>query len=921
MKYLYLLIFILLPSLSAFSQDERQRTVETIVMDVLAQLPADTPDKQEQEMKDLAEAGEKAVEILGSMLKEPEKGRNSNVEYAISGLVSYTTDQQHSRFLPAVRKGLGTAIRNCTFATGKAFLMSQLQLCSTIDQADVFLDYITDPQLASPALNGLIQTPGTEIILSELIKAEKADKLLLAYAAKEKCLSEMEPILLSWLEKETKKETKDMICSALASCGSKASLKALQKASTSDYINLLLRLSQNSPDKKIVSKAQKMLSGQPANIRIAATQIILSSRETDINKLFDRIIKDADGQYRNAALKMFTPYMTEEIYAKIPQKYRSLSDEAKVDLLIWLGNNKINSLVPLLIQAAKEGSEITKAAIAAAGKLDASQAGDFLVSQLSGAYATDAVNAILSYKGNLTEKLIKLLETDNDQAKEKVLYIISQRRIKEASKNVFELLSSSNKDIVQAAYKALEGVVTSSDFSRISRLLEVAQGNEIILLQSALKSSLSLFTPTERYNNLLQLLHNSSNPYVYYPVLASTGIDMAAKTLIDEYEKGINSKQALQEILKMDNQCVTDFLHKLIETDSGNETIILRYIDLVQKSRKKNNEKTMEFKELLRLKPTKAITQKILIALSTIPSTDAFSIASDYLSDKEFAYTAANTIKQIVSNKTSAIDFKIVQPALEKVIHIYSSTGNADDKYAIDEIKKLIEELKPIEPFILPEEERQLGYEILFDGTNLSKWMGDTIGYKSVNGAIYVTADYGYSKNLYTKKEYKDFIFKFEFCFKKPGINNGVGIRTPMHVDAAYGAMCEVQILDHDDPAYSKIAEYQVHGSAYGIIPAKRIKHKPLGEWSQQEIKVIGDHITVTLNGEIILDGNLREACQGHNVSPDGSKQNPYTADHKNHPGMFNEKGYISFCGHGAGIMFRNIRVLDLTNKKGGNRK
>lgn len=27
---------------------------------------------------------------------------------------------------------------------------------------------------------------------------------------------------------------------------------------------------------------------------------------------------------------------------------------------------------------------------------------------------------------------------------------------------------------------------------------------------------------------------------------------------------------------------------------------------------------------------------------------------------------------------------------------------------------------------------------------------------------------------------------------------------------------------------------------------------------------------------------------------------------------MFNEKGHIGFLGHGAGIKFRNIRVLDL---------
>lgn len=219
----------------------------------------------------------------------------------------------------------------------------------------------------------------------------------------------------------------------------------------------------------------------------------------------------------------------------------------------------------------------------------------------------------------------------------------------------------------------------------------------------------------------------------------------------------------------------------------------------------------------------------------------------------------------------------------------------------------------PAEKFVLSEDEAKAGYEVLFDGTDLSKWTGNTEGYTPVNGTIFVTANYGNEKNLYTIKEYSDFVFRFEFCFVKPGVNNGVGIRTPMGKDAAYWGMCEVQILDHDDPIYKNLKEYQVHGSAYGIIPAKRVVHKPLGEWNYEEIRVVGDRITVTLNGEVILDGNLRKACKGHNVAPDGGKKNPYTVDHRNHPGMFNEKGHVGFLGHGAGIKFRNVRILDLS--------
>ena len=136
-----------------------------------------------------------------------------------------------------------------------------------------------------------------------------------------------------------------------------------------------------------------------------------------------------------------------------------------------------------------------------------------------------------------------------------------------------------------------------------------------------------------------------------------------------------------------------------------------------------------------------------------------------------------------------------------------------------------------------------------------------------------------------------------------------------MGVDAAYHGM-EIQVLDHDAPIYKNLRVYQQHGSVYGIIPAKRVKFPPLGTWNVEEIRAVGDRITVTVNGEVILDGDIRQACQGHNVAPDGGKNNPYTVDHKNHPGLFNASGHIGLLGHGAGIKFRNIRLKELPAAK-----
>lgn len=226
--------------------------------------------------------------------------------------------------------------------------------------------------------------------------------------------------------------------------------------------------------------------------------------------------------------------------------------------------------------------------------------------------------------------------------------------------------------------------------------------------------------------------------------------------------------------------------------------------------------------------------------------------------------------------------------------------------------------------FTLSPEEEAEGFEVLFDGRSLDKWHGNTNAYVPVDGNIYVTAQYGGSGNLYTKKNYSDFIYRFEFWFDVPAVNNGIGIRTGKDVtgvDAAFHGM-EIQVLDHDDPVYggypfgfTGIKPYQQHGSVYGVIPAKHVDFGPIKQWHTEEIKAIGDHITVTVDGEVILDGNIREVCQGHAVGPEGENGNPYMLDHRNHPGLFNKEGYISFCGHGSGVKFRNVRILDLSDK------
>ncbi|WP_257668221.1 family 16 glycoside hydrolase [Parapedobacter tibetensis] len=210
-----------------------------------------------------------------------------------------------------------------------------------------------------------------------------------------------------------------------------------------------------------------------------------------------------------------------------------------------------------------------------------------------------------------------------------------------------------------------------------------------------------------------------------------------------------------------------------------------------------------------------------------------------------------------------------------------------------------IRELPRKDVFTLSETEKQEGFEVLFDGTNLDAWTGNTTAYVvSDEGTLAIYPTEGSGGNLYTKETFSDFVYRFEFRLT-PGANNGIGIRTPMEGDAAYAGM-EVQVLDDNADMYKDLAEYQYHGSVYGIIPAKRRHLKPVGEWNEQEIHVRGNKIKVTLNGTVIVDGDLAEATKNG------------TLDKKNHPGLMRKSGHIAFLGHGSEVHFRRIRVKHL---------
>jgi hypothetical protein len=220
-----------------------------------------------------------------------------------------------------------------------------------------------------------------------------------------------------------------------------------------------------------------------------------------------------------------------------------------------------------------------------------------------------------------------------------------------------------------------------------------------------------------------------------------------------------------------------------------------------------------------------------------------------------------------------------------------------DSQYERIDILTYLEKLPPSIAYTVSGDEAKLGFQPLFNGKDLDNWVGNKIDYVVEDNTIALYPGEGHG-NLYTAKEYSDFVLRFDFQLT-PGANNGLGIHAPLEGDAAYAGK-EIQILDNSAAKYATLQPWQYHGSLYGIMAARRDYLKPVGEWNEQEVQVKGDLIKVTLNGTVILEGNMKKAAA------------KATADHKDHPGLKRRTGHIGLLGHGDVVRFRNLRIHEL---------
>jgi 3-keto-disaccharide hydrolase len=204
----------------------------------------------------------------------------------------------------------------------------------------------------------------------------------------------------------------------------------------------------------------------------------------------------------------------------------------------------------------------------------------------------------------------------------------------------------------------------------------------------------------------------------------------------------------------------------------------------------------------------------------------------------------------------------------------------------------------------LTPDERQAGWQLLFDGRTVDGWRGYMredmpSGWQVVDGLFTRVAQAG---DIITTRKFRDFDLKFDFLVAEGG-NSGIFYRAVEGPEFIYYFAPEYQILDderHPDgrsPLTSTGANYAVNEAPRGVT-------KPAGQWNSGRILVKGQHVEHWLNGQKVVEYELGSEDWARRVAASKFKQWPEYGKAA--------EGYIGIQDHGSRVAYRNIRIREI---------
>jgi len=210
----------------------------------------------------------------------------------------------------------------------------------------------------------------------------------------------------------------------------------------------------------------------------------------------------------------------------------------------------------------------------------------------------------------------------------------------------------------------------------------------------------------------------------------------------------------------------------------------------------------------------------------------------------------------------------------------------------------------------LARQEKQDGYQLLFNGRNMDGWRtyqnkpADSWSVK--DGTLYCkgnsTDKSDRRADLITMDQFENFDLSLDWKISPQG-NSGIMYMVTEDYPAAYLSGPEYQIID-DQNFPEHLEDWQKTGANYAMNTAPDARPNPVGQWNHTRIVVNNGHVEHWLNGSKVVD---------YQLGTDEWKQHKASGKWKDAPGYgASKKGHIALQDHGSEAWFKNIKIKPL---------
>lgn len=882
------------------------------VAEYLAKMPAQSTADGDALCAEFLKMGAGAVTELCGLLKTQGTGDDTAARYLLTGLVKYVSRlPQMEAERKLVAEAMAAAVPAAADNEIKAFLLQHLQLIGRDEIVAPLAPLLADETLCRPAAQTLAASgcPQAEQALATAIPGATGIRLATLTAALGDMKAKTATAVLAPLATNEDAAVRSAALYALARSGAPEAGEALAKAveaaptpvaklSACDCLITYAQARAAAGDKtECETICRKILAGGlPVSAQSAALATLV-----DVNgpRALPDLLAAADSPNRElcgAAMRHAAALQSKQTTKEFAAKIATAGPDLKIAILEMLARRADAAALPA-VAAAMEDPElyVRLAAMDAAPRVGGPKAFPALLKALKKAENPEEIKAASEALLQVTgEKqfaaLASALPKAPPAARKALFEIAAARRAEPCREVAFKQASAKDDDVRVAALKALKDLAGPDDAPRLVGLLLKAKAEQEMTAANDTLVAVAgqIEDPEQRAAALLAALENAGDKRpALLKALSGIGGTAALQVIVAD-TKAADATLKDAAIRALANWPTADAAPELlaIAKDGADEilqVVALRgYVRMATLDSVNADAKVQMYTDALAAAKRPEEKTLVLGNLGAVRTPQALALAGSCIDNPELQAQAALAAYKIACPQNDN-DTGLTGPGVADILK------KVEPLLPNDEMKQRVQVYVATLPGPDPE-----GFVSLFNGADLTGWVGDTKGYVVENGAIVCKP----GGNLFTQAEYKDFDLRFEFKLT-PNANNGLGIRAPLEGNAAYVGM-ELQVLDDSGSDYTTLKPYQYHGSVYGIAPCIRGHQKPVGEWNTQQVIAQGRRVKVLLNDTVIVDVDLDQAVANG------------TMDGQEHPGLKNEKGHIGFLGHGSVVEFRNLRIKEL---------